>query len=80
MMIYMIRRMSVNYSWIIGIVAGCVTDAIVIIVSFSLLMVDMKSVTLIVSCILSSVILILYSTVHPVHNVTINTVRNNNFI
>ena len=40
MMIYMIRRMSVNYSWIIGIVVGCVTDAIVIIVSFSLLMVD----------------------------------------
>lgn len=40
MMIYMIRRLSVNYSWLIAIIAGSVTDAIVIIVSFSLLMVD----------------------------------------
>ena len=37
LMIYIIKRLSVNYSWIIAILAGTITNAIVIIVSFSLL-------------------------------------------
>lgn len=37
LMIYLIKRLSVNYSWIIGIVAGCFTNAVILIVSFSLL-------------------------------------------
>lgn len=40
LMIYILKRMSVNFAWIIAIIAGAVTNAIVIIVSFSLLSVS----------------------------------------
>lgn len=37
LIIYLIKRLSVTYSWIIAIVVGALIDAIVIIVSFSLM-------------------------------------------
>ncbi len=39
-MIYLIKRLSVNYSWIITIIAGCVTDALIQIIAFSVLEVE----------------------------------------
>ncbi len=39
-MIYLIKRLSVNYSWIIAIIAGCVTDALIQIIAFSVLEVE----------------------------------------
>lgn len=39
-MIYLIKRLSVKYSWIIAIIAGSVTDAIIQIISFSVLDVE----------------------------------------
>lgn len=40
LMIYIIRRLSVNYAWIIAIISGTITNVIVIIISFSLLSVN----------------------------------------
>ena len=39
-MIYSIKRLSVNYSWMIAIIAGSVTDALIQIIAFSVLRVD----------------------------------------
>lgn len=40
MIIYLIKRTSVNYAWIIAIIAGCVLDAIIQIVAFSVMAID----------------------------------------
>lgn len=39
-MIYFIKRLSVNYSAIIAVIAGCVTDALIQIIAFAVLSVD----------------------------------------
>ena len=39
-MIYLIKRLSVDYSWIIAIITGCVTDALIQVVAFSVLSVE----------------------------------------
>ena len=42
MMIFLIRKLSVNYSWIIAIVSGCVVNAIVFIVSYTIMDIDIS--------------------------------------
>ncbi len=39
-MVYLIKRLPMNYSWIIAIIAGCITDALIQIISFSVLDVE----------------------------------------
>ena len=39
-MVYIIKRLSINYSWIIGIVSGTVVDALIQIITLSVLNVD----------------------------------------
>lgn len=39
-MVYVIKRLSVNYSWMIAIISGCVVDALIQIISFSVMRVD----------------------------------------
>lgn len=46
-MIYIIRRMSVNYSWTIAIIAGTISDAVIQIIAFSILGVKYSAVMMI---------------------------------
>lgn len=56
LMIYLIKRLSVNYSWIIGIVAGCFTNAVILIVSFSLLSIKTNVLFVVIGTVLAIVI------------------------
>lgn len=53
MMIYFLKRLSVNFSWIIGIIAGCITNAIMIIVTFSMLTIKFSVAGLVVGTLLA---------------------------
>ena len=55
-MIYLIKRLSVNFSWIIAIIAGCVTDALIQIVAFSVLAVKFNVLTMVLGHLLAIVV------------------------
>ena len=46
-MIYFIKRLSVNYSAIIAVIAGCVTDALIQIIAFAVLSVNFSIIGMI---------------------------------
>ncbi len=56
MMIYLIKRLSVNYAWIIAIVSGCITDSIILLVSFTVLAVEFNVVEVVLGHILAIII------------------------
>ncbi len=53
MLIYLLKKMSANYSWIIAIISGCVLDALVQLVAFSVLDVVYNPVFLILGHIIA---------------------------
>lgn len=55
-MIYLIKRLSVDYSWIIAIVAGCVTDALVQTIAFSVLSVKFSVLMMVLGHLLAIVV------------------------
>ncbi len=48
MMIYLIKRLSADHAWIIAIISGCVVDAIVQIIAFSIMSVQFNVISLVV--------------------------------
>lgn len=47
LMIYLIKRLSVDNAWVIAIISGCVLDAIILLISFTVMAVDFHIVSLI---------------------------------
>lgn len=56
MMVYLIKRLSVNYSWVIAVVSGALTQAIAILVAYSVLSVKYSIVSVILGTSLAIIV------------------------
>lgn len=60
LVVYLIRRLSIDYSWLIAIVAGCVTQLLVVFVGDLVFGVSVSAVRLLIGLVLSALLAAVY--------------------